>query len=133
MSVIILAVILIVFDESSAPTSIPNPEIEIFLAGNPESLVAFRSVLGQFEAEAGHGNEIILITEVDDYDALRERAESYGTSMGAIIDDVLEEGTTFFTQHANQLRDEIALDELRLTIRYVGDGDDITSASFDSE
>jgi len=124
-----LTVVLIVSDIGSSQ----NPEIEAFLEGRPASLIPFRSILGEFEAEAGIGNEIILTAEVDDYEVLSERAESFGTSMSVFIDDVLEDGTSFFVERANELRDEIELDGLRLTIIYVGGGNEITRGSFDSE
>lgn len=57
------------------------PEIEVFLEGRPASLVLFRSIFGRLETEVGIGIQIILTTEVDDYEALSERAKSFGTSI----------------------------------------------------
>ena len=111
----------------------PSPEVVNLIEESPDSLVVFRSALGAFDAVGGNGNEIILTTEVENYDAYAERAANYGRTMADVIDQVLEEGEDFFVARANELRHEMGVDYVRLTIVYRGNGREITRASFYSQ
>lgn len=111
----------------------PSEEVVALIEESPESLVGFRSALGAFEASGGNGNEIILTTEVENYVSYAERAAAYGRTMADVIDDVLHEGEAFFVERANNLRDEMGVEYVRLTIVYRGNNREITRASFYSE
>jgi len=134
LSILFVSVFALVFtffftDEGFSRTN-SSPEIILFLEDDSTSLTPFRSILGSFEAEGGNGNEIVLITEIDDYAAQRELIEAQGITVADFIDNVLEDGSSFFIDQATELRNEIELDYLRLTIIYMGDGEEITRASF---
>ena len=111
----------------------PSSEVVALIEESPESLVGFRSALGTFDASGGNGNEIILTTEVENYESYSERAAAYGRTMADVIDDVLQEGEAFFVDRANDLRNEMGVEYVRLTIVYRGNGREITRASFYSE